>query len=416
MFQRSDRDSTLITNRPPPFVAGTLLRMIIMKREPLIVTHLTAKNWRNFRRIDVDLRERVFIVGPNASGKSNFLDIFRFLRDIAKSDGGGLQKAIKDRGGVSNLRSLAARKDPEISIEISLGEAGEPPRWRYALALRQGAVGKRPPFVSHERVWRDGELILDRPDDADKADPQRLTQTYLEQIGSNETFREIPMFLQNTTYLHLVPQLLRHADQIQGRIIEDDPFGQAFLERITRTTRKSQKSRLRIIQDALKIAVPQLEQLEFVRDEDTGMPHLQAIYSHWRPNAGWQREDQFSDGTLRLIGLLWSLLEGESMLLLEEPEQSLNSAIVGQLAPMIHRVQKRRHRQVLISTHSDALLSEGIDGREVLMLTPSREGTEVKVAADIDEIRVLLESGFTAGEAILPRSNPPFPEQLSLVD
>jgi predicted ATPase len=383
----------------------------------LIVTHLTAKNWRNFQRIDVDLRERMFIVGPNASGKSNFLDIFRFLRDIAKSDGGGLQKAITDRGGVSKLRSLAARKDPEISIEITLEDvAGESPRWRYAVAIRQGAGGKGPPFVSYERVWRDDELILDRPDDPDKADPQRRTQTHLEQIGWNETFREIPRFLQNTTYLHLVPQLLRHADQIQGRILEDDPFGQAFLERIARTTKKSQKSLLRIIEDALKIAVPQLEQLEFVRDNDTGTPHLQALYSHWRPKAGCQREDQFSDGTLRLIGLLWSLLEGESMLLLEEPEQSLNSAIVGQLAPMIHRVQKRRHRQVLISTHSDALLSEGIDGREVLMLTPSREGTEVKVAADVNEIRVLLESGFTAGEAILPRSNPPSPEQLSLVD
>ncbi len=384
----------------------------------MIVTHLTAKNWQNFRRIDVDLREREFIVGPNASGKSNFLDVFRFLRDIAKAEGGGLQKAIKDRGGVSKLRSLAARKDPEISIEISLGDVvGEAPLWRYAVAVRQGERGKRLPFVSYERVWRRGEQILDRPNRADDADPQRLTQTYLEQIGSNEDFRDIPRFLQTITYLHLVPQLLRHADQIQGRIIEDDPFGQAFLERIARTTEKSQKSRLRVIQDALRIAVPQLQQLQFTRDEDTGRPHLQALYSHWRPNAGWQREDQFSDGTLRLIGLLWALLEGESMLLLEEPEQSLNAGIVGQLASIIHRVQKRRHRQVLISTHSDALLSEqGIDGREVLMLTTSAEGTEVRVAADIDDIKLLLEAGFTAGEAVLPRSNPPFPEQLSLID
>src|SRR5712691_197985 len=98
----------------------------------MIVTHLTAKNWRNFRRIDVDLRERQFIVGPNASGKSNFLDLFRFLRDIAKSEGGGLQKAIKDRGGVSKVRSLAARKDPEIVIEVTLAEAGgQPAKWRY---------------------------------------------------------------------------------------------------------------------------------------------------------------------------------------------------------------------------------------------------------------------------------------------
>jgi predicted ATPase len=381
----------------------------------VIVTHVKVKNWRNFRAIDVDLRERQFIVGPNASGKSNFLDVFRFLRDIAKSKGGGLQEAIGNRGGVSKVRSLAARKDPEIAIEIALGEpGGEAALWRYALGIRQG---RRAPSISYERVWNGATQVLDRPNDDDRADEARLTQTYLEQIGANGEFRDISRFLQSITYLHLVPQLLRHADTIQGRIVEDDPFGQAFLERIAKTTERQQKARLHAIQDALKIAVPQLEQLQFTRDPDSGRPHLQALYSHWRPKAGWQREDQFSDGTLRLIGLLWSLLEGESMLLLEEPEQSLNAAIVARLAPLIHRVQKRRKRQVLISTHSDDLLSEpGIDGSEVLMLTPSAEGTGVRIASDFEDIRALLEAGFTAAEAILPRSHPPNAEQLSLLD
>lgn len=384
----------------------------------MIVTHLKAKNWRNFRRVEVDLRERQFIVGPNASGKSNFLDIFRFLRDIAKKEGGGLQKAIKDRGGIPKVRSLAARKDPEIAIEISLSEAVEgAEEWRYALGIRQDPRGHRSPLVAWENVWHGTERILERPNKDDKADPQRLTQTFLEQIGANANFRGVARFLQSITYLHLVPQLLRHADQIQGRIIEDDPFGQAFLERIARTPDKRRRSRLRDIEVALRIAVPQLEQLKFVRDTDSGRPHLEALYTHWRPNAGWQREDQFSDGTLRLIGLLWSLLEDDSMLLLEEPEQSLNAAIVSQLAPVIYRVQKRRRRQVLISTHSDDLLNErGIDGREVLMLSPAAEGTEVLVASDVAEIRALLESGFSAGEAVLPKSNPAHVEQLSLIN
>src|SRR5205823_4712637 len=156
--------------------------------------------------------------------------------------------------------------------------------------------------------------------------------------------------------------LLRHADQIQGRVIEDDPFGQAFLDRIAKTPEKRRRSRLGVIEEALQIVVPQLQQLQFVRDSDSGRPHLEARYSHWRPNAGWQREDQFSDGTLRLIGLMWSLLEEDSLLLLEEPEQSLNAAIVSQLASVIHRMQRRRRRQVLISTHSEDLLADpGID-------------------------------------------------------
>lgn len=384
----------------------------------MIVSHLSVKNWRNFQRVAVDLRERQFIVGANASGKSNLLDVFRFFRDIAKPEGGGLQKAVKDRGGVSKIRSLAARRDPEIELEVHLaGSAGEPPMWRYALGLRQETRGYRNTYLTHERVWKEDQQILDRPDAEDKKDQDRLTQTFLEQINVNGDFRAVVRFFQSITYLHLVPQLLRFADSIQGRVLEDDPFGQGLLERLAKTNEKTRRSRLSKIEKALKVAVPQLEQLQFIRDSATGRPHIQALYSHWRPKAGLQREDQFSDGTLRLIGFLWSLLEGDSLLLLEEPELSLNAAIVAQLAPLISRMQRNRRRQVLVSTHSDALLTEqGIDGHEVLLLTPAKEGTKVKPAADIDEVRALLESGFTVGEVVLPRTRPTNAEQLSFFE
>ena len=384
----------------------------------MLVTHLSVKNWRNFPRIDVDLQERQFIVGANASGKSNLLDIFRFLRDIAKTEGGGLQKAVKDRNGVSKIRSLVARRDPEITIEVALAEsAGGVPTWRYALGLQQETRGYRLPHVKFERVWKDAQRILNRPDQEDEKDPARLTQTFLEQINVNAEFRDIARFFQSVTYLHLVPQLLRFADSIQGRVIEDDPFGQGFLERLAKTTEKTRRSRLVKIEKALKLAVPQLEHLEFLRDPATGRPHLQALYSHWRPNAGKQQEDQFSDGTLRLLGLFWSLLESDSLLLLEEPELSLNSGIVAQLAPLISRMQRNRHRQILMSTHSDSLLTgQGIDGREVLLLIPGNEGTEVRVAADIAEIKALLASGLTVGEVVLPRTRPPDAGQLSLFE
>ena len=374
----------------------------------MIVSELSIKNWRNFQHLDVKLRDRLFIVGANASGKSNLLDLFRFLRDVAATEGGGLQKAVKDRGGVSKLRSLAARRDPSISIHVALADsADEPPVWRYELGIKQEPRGNRRVLVTHERVWHGTDRKLDRPDDNDRADPARLSQTFLEQINTNQPFREVAQFFEGTTYLHLVPQLLRYADLIQGRTLERDPFGQGFLSRIARTPEATRRRRLARIEEALKIAVPQLEQLQFVRDEATGQPHLQALYSHWRPNAGLQQEDQFSDGSLRLIGFLWSLLEGDSLLLLEEPELSLNSGIVSQLAPIIHRMQRTQRRQVLISTHSEALLADsGIDGREVLILTPASEGTEAQLASDIDDLHRLLIDGFSVGELVLDRTRP----------
>ena len=69
-----------------------------------------------------------------------------------------------------------------------------------------------------------------------------------------------------------------------------------------------------------------------------------------------------------------------------------------------------------MSTHSDALLTEqGIDSTEVLLLTPAKEGTEVKRASEISEVESLLKNGLTVAEAVLSRTKPEHLERLSLL-
>ncbi|MCD6706816.1 MAG: AAA family ATPase [Thiobacillus sp.] len=384
----------------------------------MLITRLTLKNWRNFHKVDVALRERVYVIGPNASGKSNLLDVLRFLRDVAKPEGGGLQKAVKDRGGVTKLRCLLARKDPEISIEIELAERVDTdPVWRYTLAFKSEGKGQQRPLVSQEKVedLRSGKVLLNRPDNKeDKVDPERLTQTHLEQINTNREFREVADFFASVTYLHLVPQLLKHAEELGGYRMEDDPFGQAFLERIAKTPEKTSHARLSKIEEVLRVCVPNMRNLRFVRDKITGTPHLEALYEHWRPDAGWQREDQFSDGTLRLLGIMWSLLEGNSLLLLEEPELSLNEDIVRQIHQLIWRMQRQAkyRRQVFITTHSEALLQEkSIDPREVIRLEPTRDGTNAIESSDED--KALIAAGYSVAETMLPKVKPAQVDQLS---
>ncbi|NOY12557.1 MAG: AAA family ATPase, partial [Deltaproteobacteria bacterium] len=227
----------------------------------MLITRLSLKNWRNFKKIDIHLRDRVYVIGPNASGKSNLLDVLRFLRDVAKPEGGGLQKAVKDRGGMTKLRCLLARKDPEISIEIEISEkADTEPSWKYTLGFRSEGKGQQRVLVSQERVenLESGKVLLDRPNDADKSDKDLLTQTHLEQINTNKEFRTLADFFANVTYLHLVPQLLKHADQLGSYRLEDDPFGQAFLERIAKTTERVRLARLHKIEEALKVCVPNM--------------------------------------------------------------------------------------------------------------------------------------------------------------
>jgi predicted ATPase len=116
-----------------------------------------------------------------------------------------------------------------------------------------------------------------------------------------------------------------------------------------------------------------------------------------------------------LIGLLWSLLESSSLLLLEEPELSLNTGIVKKLPALMYRIQKQRQRQVMVSTHSPDLLSDpGIAGEEVLLLTPSEEGTRIELASSVQEIKDLLEGGLSIADAAVPRTSPESLSQLDL--
>lgn len=212
-----------------------------------------------------------------------------------------------------------------------------------------------------------------------------------------------------------MPHLIREPERV--RRVEQDPFGADFLEQLAHMKARDPRrleQRLARIGEALRVAVPQFASLSVDRDV-AGRPHLRARYEHWRPGAGWQSEDQFSDGTLRLIGLLWALSDGSGPLLLEEPELSLHPAVVRLLPAMFWRLTRKRGRQVIVSTHSpDLLVDEGIAPEEVLLLSPTDNGTDVAVSADDKEIAALIAGGASLAEAVVPATAPRRLEQLSL--
>jgi predicted ATPase len=370
-------------------------------------SHLKLQNWRNFAKLDIDLYNRVFLVGPNASGKSNFLQVFRFLRDIS-SVGGGLQEATVRKGGISSIRCLSAKRVSDIVIDVRV--QNDQTNWQYHLTFNQDS--QKRPKIKKEIVKKNEFTILERPDATDKTDPLQLTQTHLEQVNSNKKFRELADFFTSIRYLHIVPQIVREPGKWARQ--QKDPYGGDFLEQVRDEKVKTREARLRRIKSALKIAVPQLKELIFYRDKH-GIAHLRGLYEHWRPQGAWQTEDQFSDGTLRLIGLLWALLDEKGPLLLEEPELSLHPELIQHIPQMTARLQSEMPRQIFISTHSkDLLRDNGIGLHEVLLLIPSTEGTEIRPAKRIQEIAMLLENGISMADAVFPLTSPKNANQLSL--
>ena len=59
------------------------------------IKRIHIENFKSFSEIDVELSRFNVVIGSNAAGKSNFISVFRFLRDIARH---GIVNAICHAG------------------------------------------------------------------------------------------------------------------------------------------------------------------------------------------------------------------------------------------------------------------------------------------------------------------------------
>ena len=383
----------------------------------MILSQISLHNWKNFQNCSVNLAPRCFVVGANATGKSNFLDAIRFLHDIVKK-GGGLQTAVESRGGITKIRCLSARTLTDVKISVTLKEnADAPDKWKYTIGFKHtgGGIFKNEVSVCEEKVilLTEARTFVDRNANSHEETPDTLKYTHIEQAVTSQNFKELKDALENIEYMNIVPQMVRESNS--NLLLKEDYYGRNFLSDMAKLNESVRNKYLFKINEILKCAVPQLDNLSFVKDRD-GLYHLEARYIHWRAKGSMQTERQFSDGTLRLIGFLFAFLAGKGVILLEEPELSLHAGVVAQLPEFIAKMQRNKNRQVIITTHSyDILSNSGIDENEVILLQNGSEGTVAKVAADIDEVMQILDSGFSMADAVLPMTAPTDARQMSNV-
>ena len=383
----------------------------------MFISRIKLYNWKNFHDCDIRLSERSFVVGANATGKSNFLDAMRFLRDIVRQ-GGGLQAAIANRGGVTKIRCLAARSRTDVRIEVDLNEQGsESPKWRYVIDFKHigGGILKSEAAIVEESVYDyvNRKSVISRDAKSKNEDEETLKYTHIEQASRNAKFREIRDVFLSLEYLNVIPQMVREESSVYMTSDKEDYYGRNFLLRMSNLNERTRNKYLRLINEVLSIAVPQLKDLSFTKDS-MGVPHIEVRYKHWRAKGSKQNEKLFSDGTLRLIGFLFAMLDGTGIILLEEPESNLHSGIVAQIPEFVARMQRNKKRQIIITTHSFEILSnEGISTNELVVLKNSQEGTIAKNGADIQEVRELMEAGLTAADATLSMTIPEDVEQMN---
>ena len=374
-------------------------------RTALRFTRIQLANWRNFRRVQIDLRGRAFLVGPNASGKSNFLDAFRFLYEVARHS--GFQQAVLRRGGISSLRNWSAPDGSEIAIAVSIGSDDEPDLWEYEIRFGEDSSGC--PALTAERA-KQGLFELNRPAEADRQDLLRLTQTALEQISQNQDFREIAGFLTTILDLQHIPHASSPSQSQTGKNIHRS--GTDFLDLLAEKSEHVLQARLEWLTGIVQVVVPQIERLKIARYED-GLAHLLALD---RASGRWQTEGELSDGTRHLIRLLSSHLAPSGTILLEEPEKHLHPEVVRRLPQLFALMENSGGRQILLKTHSSTLLlDQGIGLDEVFLFLPGEQGTEIRSAVSFPEFAELLQGEVPLAEVVLTRTQPPGAHLLPLL-
>src|SRR5215831_5066358 len=109
------RQPEIISGKVHRLIIGTKRRGGIAVADPTFMTRVVLKNYKSIAACDVRLRPLVFLVGPNGSGKSDFLDALRFVSDALNSS---LDHALRDRGGIKEVRRRSGGHPNHFSISL----------------------------------------------------------------------------------------------------------------------------------------------------------------------------------------------------------------------------------------------------------------------------------------------------------
>jgi len=412
------------------------------------LTHIAITNWRNFANIEFDLSSRLFVVGPNSSGKTNLLAALRFLSDVARL---GLAAASENWGGPERyFRSGTDSASFTVTVDVDTREV------TYELFLRKvtvvedfvgGEMRMRPlksgipaalleadqprilqprvatkptsfsfeelatmeianPLDEHQLEDEDVEPVLDYVSDYVFVEDEKLlidgedvtgTPVTVRALGSALTIRNM---LSGIRYIHPNPKkMLERADRY------DPDHGTGFFQHAGRFSDQQLDAVVDRIRPIMAAVVPEIPNLSYQRMglgtevvfySDTPVRGASGIYSH----------EQFSEGTLRLLGMLFDLAtlpRDTSVVLIEEPETFLQASVVRSLPSLLAEVAMNRDVQMIISTHSPELIdSELVLPSQVLMLRSENGETTGQLLSESNDprIKAVVSAGLPKSQGI----------------
>jgi len=400
----------------------------------MVIKKIKVTNFKSFGNLEIELGNFNVLIGPNAAGKSNFVHIFEFLRDIVSS---GLNNAVSMQGGVEYLRNINIGSSERLSINVvSTQEFGLFRRLRenlietkiyetiYEFALKFNKRGsgfriaedkliQKCKFVRLDRpgkkikekeILGDGEIIIFSTNGKVKIDlniPERVPlkkedifPPFLpeEKLPNRTLLLETSYFLirllegifRDISIYDFDPKLPKKATPITGKaeLEEDGSNLSIILKNITENKEKRRK-----LFNLVKDLLPFVENLDVEKFADKSLLFkLQETYfkNQYLPAS------LISDGTINITALIIALyFEKKPLVIIEEPERNIHPYLISKVVDMMKDASQKK--QIIVTTHNPEIVKHaGLDN--ILLVSRDKNGfSKISRPIDKEEIRTFLE-------------------------
>lgn len=401
------------------------------------ITNIKVSNFKSFNELNVNLNEFNIIIGANASGKSNFIQIFDFLRQITNSN---LKNAISMQGGIEYLQNINIGSSKDLYIKFTIDEKFEQPvrsktnerigfievnetTYEFALKFTNGRLGyeiaqdklnqkftyvDRDNKKSKQNNRIDGEININV--DSEKPNIELYPDNFLfssedvlpfqffydKSLFKKRLLLEMPFFwlgmldplryISSFSIYDIDPKLVKHATLITGKAeLEEDGSNLSLILNNILESRSLKNKLMNLLQELL----PFINSLnvEKYSDKKSVLFRLQENYS----NNKYIPASLISDGTINITALIVALFfEEKPLTIIEEPERNIHPFLISKLVDMMKDAS--RNTQIIVTTHNPELIKyAGLEN--ILLITRDENGfSKISRPADNEEIAIFLQN------------------------
>ena len=359
------------------------------------------KNFKSLTDVTINLDDLTVLIGRSGSGKTNFVDALRFIRQYLMTR--NLSFVPNSLGGWKRVVSATALRPTNISFEITFSVDGINGDFIYYVDLKQTAQGPHEDFqLAGESLSLGSEVLFQsqagkwvKPPNIVTASQPTGELTLASLSGIQEVAIAYVYLTEGLGCYDFPSTVLQKAEQGQSKGLGDN--GINYLEAFAAIEGNLQALRnWREIIESTRSLIPSIKSLETNKPSRNGV-----IVSHEINGKALVMDlSQESEGLRRFLAQMIALYQSppKQTLLFEEPEKGIHPGALATLAEQFKACPKSGRGQVILTTHSPELLDLfNVENIRVV----ERSNYETKIGpVTTEQMQAVKESLLSTGELL----------------